>query len=168
MAHLSSFFNYIIERKKKKFRLSVSAARKTFGAQKDTVNFMPQKMIVEFEKGHEPAGGMLWRILAATVLLLGLQALGASAFDLLGSSGCWLRLALYLADYLVIGYDILRKEYQGIRNGQVFDENFLMAVTTLGALALAVHENVDCLESMWCSQEKKCPSAARWWREPLL
>ena len=63
---------------------------------------------------------MLWRILAATVLLLGLQSLGTSVFDSLGSSGRWLRLALYLVDYLVIGYDILRKAYKGIRNGQVF------------------------------------------------
>ena len=105
--------------------------------------------------GQKPSSGMtrkqkvmLWRILAATVLLLGLQALGASAFDLLGSSGRWLRLALYLVDYLVIGYDILRKAYKGIRNGQVFDENFLMAVATLGALALAVYENGDYLESI--------------------
>ena len=91
---------------------------------------------------------MLWRILAATVLLLGLQSLGTSVFDSLGSSGRWLRLALYLVDYLVIGYDILRKAYKGIRNGQVFDENFLMAVATLGALALAVYENGDYLESI--------------------
>ena len=82
---------------------------------------------------------MLWRILAATVLLLGLQSLGTSVFDSLGSSGRWLRLALYLVDYLVIGYDILRKAYKGIRNGQVFDENFLMAVATLGAF-LALYE----------------------------
>ena len=91
---------------------------------------------------------MLWRILAATVLLLGLQSLGTSVFDSLGSSGRWLRLALYLVDYLVIGYDILRKAYKGIRNGQVFDENFLMAVARLGALALAVYENGDYLESI--------------------
>ena len=91
---------------------------------------------------------MLWRILAATVLLLGLQSLGTSVFDSLGSSGRWLRLALYLVDYLVIGYDILRKAYKGIRNGQVFDENFLMAVATLGASALAVYENGDYLESI--------------------
>ena len=91
---------------------------------------------------------MLWRILAATVLLLGLQSLGTSVFDSLGSSGRWLRLALYLVDYLVIGYDILRKAYKGIRNGQVFDENFLMAVATLGALALAVYEHGDYLESI--------------------
>ena len=91
---------------------------------------------------------MLWRILAATVLLLGLQILGAAAFERLGSAGRWVRLICYLADYAIIGYDILRKAYKGIRNGQVFDENFLMAVATLGALALAVYENGDYLEAI--------------------
>lgn len=105
--------------------------------------------------GQRPASGMtkkqkvmLWRILAATVLLLVLQSLGASAFGLFGSAGRWLRLAFYLADYLIIGYDILKKAGKGIRNGQVFDENFLMAVATLGALALAVYENGDYLEAI--------------------
>ena len=91
---------------------------------------------------------MLWRILAATVLLLGLQILGAAAFERLGSAGRWVRLICYLADYAIIGYDILRKAYKGIRNGQVFDENFLMAVATLGALTLAVYENGDYLEAI--------------------
>ena len=105
--------------------------------------------------GQRPGSGMtrkqkvmLWRILAAAILLLGLQSLGASAFDRLGSAGRWLRLALYLVDYLVIGYDILRKAGKGIRNGRVFDENFLMAVATLGALALAIYENGDYLEAI--------------------
>ena len=105
--------------------------------------------------GQRPGSGMtrkqkvmLWRILAATVLLLGLQMLGAAAFAPLGGAGRWARLALYVADYLIIGYDILRKAYKGIRNGQVFDENFLMAVATLGALALAVYENGDYLEAI--------------------
>ena len=49
-------------------------------------------------------------------------------------------LILYLAAYLLIGYDILRKAGRGILNGRVFDENFLMAVATLGAIALAVYE----------------------------
>ena len=105
--------------------------------------------------GQKPSSGMtkkqkvmLWRILAAAVLLLGLQSLGTSTFDSLGRAGRWLRLALYLVDYLVIGYDILRKAYRGIRNGRVFDENFLMAVATLGALALAVYENGDYLEAI--------------------
>ena len=91
---------------------------------------------------------MLWRILAATVLLLALQTLGPAAFEPLGAAGRWVRLALFLADYLIIGYDILRKACKGIRNGQVFDENFLMAVATLGALVLAVYENGEYLEAI--------------------
>ena len=89
---------------------------------------------------------MLWRILIATVLLLGLQTLGAEAFDQLGAAGRWIRLAVHLIDYLIIGYDILKKAFKGICNRQVFDENFLMAVATLGALALAVYENGEYLE----------------------
>ena len=89
---------------------------------------------------------MLWRILIATVLLLGLQLLGAEAFDQLGAAGRWVRLALDLVDYLIIGYDILKKAFKGILNRQVFDENFLMAVATLGALALAIYENGEYLE----------------------
>ncbi len=50
------------------------------------------------------------------------------------------RLACYLVAYGVIGYDILRKAFKGILNGQVFDENFLMAVATVGAFALAIYE----------------------------
>ena len=91
---------------------------------------------------------MLWRILAATVLLLALQTLGPAAFEPLGAAGRWIRLALFLADYLIIGYDILRKACKGIRNGRVFDENFLMAVATLGALVLAVYENGEYLEAI--------------------
>ena len=105
--------------------------------------------------GQKPSSGMtkkqkvmLWRILAASVLLVGLQSLGASAFAAWGTVGRWVRLALYLVDYLIIGYDILRKAGKGIRNGQVFDENFLMAVATLGALALAIYENGDYLEAI--------------------
>lgn len=91
---------------------------------------------------------MLWRILAASVLLLVLQLLAADTFDRLGAAGRWIRLVCYLADYFIIGYDILRKALKGIRNGQIFDENFLMAVATLGALALAVYENGDYLEAI--------------------
>ena len=91
---------------------------------------------------------MLWRILAAALLLLVLQAMGAALFDRLGGAGRWVRLACYLADYAIIGHDILKKAVKGIRNGQVFDENFLMAVATLGALALAVYENGDYLEAI--------------------
>ena len=48
------------------------------------------------------------------------------------------RLLLYLVPYGIIGYDILRKAFRGILNRQVFDENFLMAVATLGALAIGI------------------------------
>lgn len=89
---------------------------------------------------------MLWRIFVATVLCLVLQTLGAEVFDRLGTVGRWVRLAAYLIDYLIIGHDILKKAYKGIRNRQVFDENFLMAVATLGALALAIYENGEYLE----------------------
>ena len=105
--------------------------------------------------GTRPSAGMtrkqkvmLWRILAASALLLGFQTLGEPAFGALGSAGRWVRLAVFLVDYLIIGYDILRKAFRGIRNGRVFDENFLMAVATLGALALAVYENGDYLEAI--------------------
>ena len=50
-----------------------------------------------------------------------------------------------LADYFIIGYDILKKAAKGILNRQVFDENFLMAVATVGAMALAIYENGDYL-----------------------
>ncbi len=91
---------------------------------------------------------MLWRILAATILLLVLQTFEATISEPLENGGRWARLAIFLVDYLIIGYDILRKAYKGIRNGQVFDENFLMAVATLGALALAVYQNGDYLEAI--------------------
>ena len=105
--------------------------------------------------GTRPSAGMtkkqkvmLWRILTATVLLLILQVLGAGAFEVFGAAGRWVRLAVFLVDYLVIGYDILGKAGKGIRNGQVFDEHFLMAVATLGALALVIYENGDYLEAI--------------------
>ena len=52
-----------------------------------------------------------------------------------------LRLALYLIPYLLVGYDILLKAAKGIRNGRIFDENFLMTVATLGAIAIALYDN---------------------------
>ncbi len=96
---------------------------------------------------------MLKRILASAVILLGLQFLSAEMFAgldeyLFPSAGRIVRLALYLIDYLIIGYDILRKAFKGIINGQVFDENFLMAVATVGAMALAVYSNGDYLEAI--------------------
>ena len=74
---------------------------------------------------------MLARILAAAVMLIALRFIPVTGA---------LRLALYLIPYVVIGYDILRKAALGIVNRQVFDENFLMAVATVGAFALAIYE----------------------------
>ena len=96
---------------------------------------------------------MLTRILTAAAMLLGLQLLPAETFAqidsyLFPSAGRWVRFALYLVDYFIIGYDILRKALKGILNRQVFDENFLMAVATVGAMALAIYENGDYLEAI--------------------
>ncbi len=96
---------------------------------------------------------MLVRILIAAAMLLGLQLLPPAFFSrldgvLFPSAGRWTRFALYLIDYFIIGYDILRKAVKGILNGRVFDENFLMAVATVGAMALAVSENGDYLEAI--------------------
>ena len=74
---------------------------------------------------------MLVRIAAALAMLIGLH--------FLPSEGA-VRFGLYLVPYLVIGYDILRKAWKGIRSGQVFNENFLMAVATVGAFALALYD----------------------------
>ena len=60
----------------------------------------------------------------------------------------WLRFSLYLIPYLIIGHDILRKAALGVRNRQVFDENFLMAVATLGAIALGLTGDGDYTEAI--------------------
>ncbi len=72
---------------------------------------------------------MLARILTAAAMLIALKLIPVTGI---------LQLALYLVAYLVIGYDILKKAWRGILNRQVFDENFLMAVATVGAFALAI------------------------------
>ena len=74
---------------------------------------------------------MLTRILIAAAMLIALKLIPVTGV---------LQLALYLVAYLVIGYDILKKAWKGILNRQVFDENFLMAVATIGAFALAIYE----------------------------
>ena len=74
---------------------------------------------------------MLYRILIAAVLFLAAKFI---PMPMLVST------ALYFAAYVTIGYDILRKAWKGICNHQVFDENFLMAVATIGAIALAIYE----------------------------
>lgn len=74
---------------------------------------------------------MLARILAALVLLIGLHFIPAEGM---------VRFGLYMVPYLIVGYDILKKAWKGIRNGQVFNENFLMAAATIGAIILAVYD----------------------------
>lgn len=82
---------------------------------------------------------MLTRIVLATVLLIALQLL--PDIGILPLGGLLKGLLYYLIIYIVIGYDILRKAGLGILNRRVFDENFLMAVATLGAFSLALYEN---------------------------
>ena len=74
---------------------------------------------------------MLYRILASAGMVL--------LWNVIPVTGI-LRLLLFLAAYLVIGYDILKKAGKGIKNRRVFDENFLMAVATVGAFALAIYD----------------------------
>lgn len=74
---------------------------------------------------------MMTRIIIAAVLLAVLHFIPITGIP---------RFICYLAIYLEIGYDILKKAFKGIKNGQVFDENFLMALATVGAFGLAVYE----------------------------
>ena len=74
---------------------------------------------------------MLMRIVVSAVLLIGLQFVPITGIP---------QLLCFLVVYGIIGYDILRKSWKGILNGQVFDENFLMAVATIGAFALAIYD----------------------------
>ena len=80
---------------------------------------------------------MLIRIIASSLLFLSLVVFE----HFYAVPNRFLRLALYMVPYLIISYDILKKAFKGIVNRQVFDENFLMAVASLGAVALAVYEN---------------------------
>ena len=74
---------------------------------------------------------MLARILISAALLIALNFIPVKG---------WLRFVCYMAPYLIIGYDILLKAGKGIAHRQITDENFLMAVATIGAIALAIYE----------------------------
>lgn len=78
---------------------------------------------------------MLIRIIISALLM--------AAFMLFPVSNSYLEFALYMVAYLIIGYDILLKAWKGILNKQVFDENFLMAVATVGALAIVIYERLS-------------------------
>ena len=82
---------------------------------------------------------MLIRISLAAVMMIVLHFIPADGI---------VRFVLYLIPYLVIGYDILRKAFRGILNKQIFDENFLMAVATIGAIAVAVTGSGDYTEAI--------------------
>ena len=82
---------------------------------------------------------VLIRVIVASVLLILCAVLPTTGY---------VRFATFMVPYLVIGYDILKKAWKGILNKQVFDENFLMAVATVGALSLAVYENGEYLEAI--------------------
>ena len=82
---------------------------------------------------------MLIRILVSAALLIALHFVPLTGIPLF---------LCYLVPYGIIGYDILRKAFRGIRNGQLFDENFLMAVATLGALAIGLLKTGDYVEAV--------------------
>lgn len=82
---------------------------------------------------------MLVRIIIAAALMIGLKFVPIGGIP---------RFLLYLIPYFIIGYDILKKAGKGILNRQVFDENFLMAVATIGAIAVALTENGDYTEAI--------------------
>ncbi len=77
---------------------------------------------------------MLIRIIIAGLMLIGLHFLSMHGI---------IRFSAYMVSYLIIGYDILRKAFNGIRNFRVFDESLLMAVATIGAVALAIYNEAD-------------------------
>ena len=96
---------------------------------------------------------MMMRIFIAAVFLLIIRMIPEGVFETFDDAafvgaGRLSRFILYVVDYLIIGYDILRKAVRGILNGRVFDENFLMAVATVGAFALAIYENGDYMEAI--------------------
>ena len=82
---------------------------------------------------------MLFRIITAAVLMVILQFLPVTGM---------IRFLLYMVPYLIIGYDILIKAGKGIRNRQMFDESFLMAIATVGAIVLAVFKSGDYTEAI--------------------
>jgi Cd2+/Zn2+-exporting ATPase len=82
---------------------------------------------------------MMVRIIAASVMMIALYFAPVHGV---------LRFVLYLVPYLTVGYDILLKAGKGIANHQVFDENFLMGIATVGAMALAVYEDGDYTEAI--------------------
>ena len=82
------------------------------------------------------------RIIVATVLVVAIAILT----HFVQGINRYFQLALYMIPYLIIGYDILRKAFLGIAHGEVFDENFLMAIATVGSIALVYYQ--ECVAVM--------------------
>ena len=78
---------------------------------------------------------LLWRIIIATIFFVPLYLI-SEEFVHIEHFPDWALIVLFLVPYLLVGYDIIKKALQGIKNGQVFDENFLMTIATIGAIAL--------------------------------
>ena len=91
---------------------------------------------------------VLIRIIVSLSLLLGLIIFEKLAGFPENTAFAIIRFVLYFIPYLIIGYDILRKAFKGIINKQVFDENFLMAIATVGALAIAIYDNGEYTEAI--------------------
>jgi Cd2+/Zn2+-exporting ATPase len=90
---------------------------------------------------------VLIRIIVSTILLIAFSIL----FKFVNVDAVWfeaVRFVAFMIPYLIIGYDILKKAFKGILNKQVFDENFLMAIATVGAVAIAVVENGSYTEAI--------------------
>ncbi len=84
---------------------------------------------------------VLIRIIISAILLI--------AFSLtLDGVNAYIRFALFMVPYIIIGYDVLKKAFKGILNRQVFDENFLMAIATVGAIIIAVKDNGSYAEAI--------------------
>ena len=90
---------------------------------------------------------VLYRIIIAAILIVVLYFVPVEGY---------LRFALYLIPYFIIGYDILRKAALGIAHGEVFDENFLMAVATVGAMLLGVYNESRGLEGEFAEDMESC------------
>lgn len=93
------------------------------------------RIFLKVRKMNKKQKKMLWRILIAAALMIVLHFLVKALGDKIHEP---LWFFLYLIPYLTVGYDILLKAGKGIQNRQVFDENFLMAVATIGAIAIAL------------------------------
>ena len=95
------------------------------------------KLISEMNKKQKKVAV---RLLVSAVLL--------TSFSFLPIENAWLRLGLFLIPYIIIGYDIIKKAVLGIFSGQVFDENFLMAIATVGAFVIAFFDNSSYAEAV--------------------